>query len=534
MDKFFNKYKGQIYLLSLFVFCCLLYFFGLGDYGLIDIDETRYVNIARNMLHSGNYITPYLNFEPFLEKPPLFYYFTVFSYKLFGVVNNFTSRFSVALLGMFGVFSLYFFVSKISKSRTLGFLSAIILMSSFWYALFCHIAILDSGFTVFVNIAFFFGVATLFCEKVWCKRILWYFGYLFLGLSVLQKGLIGIIVPGLSLLIVFIYFKRVKEIIKPDFIIPGVIIFLLTVLPWHYSVFHENGFVWFREYIIKHHFARFLNSSMDIGRKRSLFFYIPVVIGGFLPWAFFFIAGIIKKGKSIFYEKNLLSVAMIHFLVIFIFFSISSTKLPTYILTVFPAISIITAYFWRDYLKASSKNMKLASILTLLLFLTAGIAGLICYFTNIIEIGLRLSVLFILFAISGFIFLFKRKRKLLFSMFVLFTVSVFFVSGSEIFNYIRSFGQNELEEYAQIAKENNASLLTLNFSKKYSILNYYDKKVYFIPDIDDKYIIFIETIEDLKPPVYLITKNKKKYAKNFLEYYELIKKGKKYSLYEVE
>ena len=143
LKKKFNTNGNFFFILGLILLCWFFYFNGLGDYRLIDINETRYINIAQNMFYSKDYITPYLNFEPFLEKPPLFYWLVVLSYKIFGVVNNFTSRFPLAVLATFGVFVVYFFVLNIVKSRICAFLSALVLMSSFWYALFAHIGIMD-------------------------------------------------------------------------------------------------------------------------------------------------------------------------------------------------------------------------------------------------------------------------------------------------------------------------------------------------------------------------------------------------------
>lgn len=553
MRNFLNKHQIPIYLSGLLILCLFFFFYNLGEYHLIDIDETRYVNIAKTMFYNGNYITPYLNFEPFLEKPPLYYWLIILSYKLFGIINNFTSRFPVALLGTIGVFGTYFFAYNILKSKTQAFLSAVILMTSFWYALFSHIAILDLGFTVFTMLAFYCGVSTLFIKKETSKKILWYLGYAFLGLSVLQKGLIGIIVPGASLLAVFLILKRAKEIVKPSYIIPGIIIFLLITAPWHYLVFKENGLIWFNEYIVKHHFARFLDSSMDIGRHQPFYFYIPVVLGGFLPWTFFLLAAFakglrytystVKSTKSVkpllssdTNDRSLILISLVYFFVVFIFFSISSTKLPTYILTAFPPLAILTGYFFFGYIEENKnkKYIEISALITLLTFLAAGIFGLYFYAAGKINIGLVSVLLFIIFSVAGLIFLAKNKKVWLLGSITGFSFALFVISSSEIFNYVTSFGQNELEEYAQIAKENDASLVTFNFSKKYSMSGFYDKKIFFIPDIETKYEELEELKKSLTPPVYIITKNKKEYEEGFFNNLILLKSGTKYNLYKLK
>ncbi len=552
-----DKYRGFLYILGLFVITCFIFFSGLGDYRLIDVDETRYINIAQNMYKSGDFITPYLNFEPFLEKPPLFYWLTILSYKIFGDINSFTSRFPVALLGMLGVFGTYFFVLNILKSRSCAFISALVLSASFWWGLFSHIAILDLGFCVFTTLAFYFGVSALFVENEAAKKILWYTGYAFLGLSVLQKGLIGIVVPGVPLLLIYLIFKRAKEIVKPSYITFGILIFLLITLPWHYLVFKENGMVWFNEYIVKHHFARFLDSSMNIGRKRPFLFYIPVILAGFLPWTMFFIAALIKGGrycaavlksskilKPLFSfdtrDRALILISFIYFITVFVFFSISSTKLPTYILTIFPSISILTGYFIWGYIKEGKhkKYIEIAALITFLIFLSAAIFGIFYYSTGRIAAGLNLAISVVIFGIAGLIFLAKGIRIWVFGSVFAFGFLLFGVYQAEIMNYVTSFGQDELEYYAQLANDtDNSSVVTLGFARKYSMLNYYKKgKIYFIPDIgDEKYIELKKVLAELKNrPVFLIVKNKKQYENKYMPKINLIEKGKKYTLYKIE
>lgn len=561
LKKKFNTNGNFFFILGLILLCWFFYFNGLGSYKLIDIDETRYINIAQNMFYSKDYITPYLNFEPFLEKPPLFYWLVVLSYKIFGVVNNFTSRFPLAVLATFGVFVVYFFVLNIVKSRICAFLSALVLMSSFWYALFAHIGIMDLGFTVLTTAAFCFGTLTLFTENVWKKRILWYLGYFFLALSVLQKGLIGILIPGGSLLITFLILKRAKEIIKPSHIIPGILIFLAVAAPWHYLVYKANGFVWFREYILKHHFARFVDSSMGLNKKRPLLFYIPVILGGIMPYTFVLIAAIIKWAKYAIKtvknaktikplfsfdtnDRKLILISTVWFFTIFLFFSISSTKLPTYILTLFPPVSILIGYFMWGYIKEekNKKYVEISSFITFLIFMLSGIFGIWYYLSGNINVGLPLAVLFVIFPIFGFVFLKLNKRIWTFGVFVALSFSLCAINSAPLFNFVTSFGQDELEEFAQYVNEKNENtkFVTFGFSKKYSILHYYKKNkvTYLSGNVNKMYENFEEVLNNAKlnkETIYIILRNKKikDYTPEFLAPLKLVKKDKKYSLYKI-
>lgn len=548
------KHKDIFLIAGLFILCILFYFTGLGNYRLIDIDETRYINIARTMFDNKDYITPILNFEPFLEKPPLYYWLIVLSYKIFNTTNEFASRFPTAFMATAGVFATYGFVLYVVKSRLCAFLCASVLMSAFWYTLFAHIAILDIGFTVLTMCAIYSGVSTLFVENEKIKKLLWYAGYLFIGLSVLQKGLIGIIIPSMVVFLTFLLYRRAKEIFKPSYIIPGLIIFLIVSAPWHYLVYKANGEIWFREYIIKHHFARFIDSSMGIRRKRGFLYYIPILLGGLLPWSVFFIASAIKGLKNAAKktgflalslnkrEDSLIVFSIIYFVSVFVFFSISSTKLPTYIITVLPPVSIIIGYFWYTYIK-ENKNfgyIKKSSVITLLIFMLSGLFGIFYYFLGYINVGINLALSFFILPFIGFYFLYKNNRGGLFSVFVLLSLSLCLVCPP-LFNFATSFGQDEIEEYAKIAagEKNKNEFILYDCSKKYSVLNEYNKQpVHFINgQTKEQKTYFYTTVKNAlkdNKTIYLVIKNKKKYSKDTFKVFKRIKKGEKYTLYKYE
>ena len=352
--------------------------------------------------------------------------------------------------------------------------------------------------------------------------------------------------------IAFLIYKRAKEIFRPSYIIPGVIIFLLVTIPWHYLVYKANGEVWFREYIIKHHFARFIDSSMGIKRKHGFFYYIPIVLGGLLPWSMFFISSVIKGIKNGVKENKFISLSLdkrfdgiilfsiIYFVSVFVFFSISSTKLPTYILTVFPPVSIITGYLWYGYIKdiKYEKYIKISGVITLALFLLSGLFGIFYYGLGYINVGIILALSFFIIPLFGFYFLKKKKKLALWFVFLFLSLSLC-LTCPPLFNFVTSFGQDEIEEYAKIAAEENREneFILYDCSKKYSVLNSYNKKpVHLINGQSKEHKkYFKNTVNSAvknKEVIYLITKNKKKYSKNDLKLFTLYKKGEKYTFYK--
>ena len=562
---FISKHANIFCILVLLLFGYLFLFLNLGNYRLIDIDETRYVNIARAMFFNGNFITPHLNFEAFLEKPPLFYWMTVFSYKLFGSVDEFASRFPVALLAFATVFGTYFFGKKALGSKIYGLVSAMILLSCIWFGLFSHIAIMDTGFTAFVTASIYCAVITLFNVKDENKKYFWYLSYLFMGLGVLQKGLIGVMLPVMVIVLTFIALNKWKDLIKPVNIIPGVLIFLLVSVPWHILAYNANGQAFLDDYFIKQHFARFLNSSLGLGRKQPFLFFIPVLIAGFMPWTFSLVSAIIRGIKSLIKDfkatksfrqifsndtndRKLLIFASIYEISILLFFSISSTKLPTYILPLFPALALITGYYWWGYIVDNKfeKGIKISTIVSAVFFILFGIAGALAlliltgesliYAQSADGFRMLMSSWLIVISLITLLCLISKNRSLLFIANVILMLGVSIITSGKILGYTTTFGQTELEAYADKAQMVSGSkLVTFGFSEKYSVLNKFENKVNFILDADNEGYNGLKTIvlEAKKEgaPVYLITKKKVEYSPDIMKGFTKLESGQNYELY---
>jgi len=562
---FITKHANIFCILSLLLFGYLFLFLNLGSYRLLDVDETRYVNIARAMFYNGNFITPYLNFDIFLEKPPLFYWLTVLSYKIAGNTDALASRLPVAIMAFLTVFGTFLFGKKALGSKIYGLISAMILLSCIWTGLFSHIAIMDTGFTALATGAIYCAVITLFNVKEENKKYFWYLSYFFMGLAVLQKGLIGIILPAMVIILTFIALNRWKDIIKPLNIIPGVIIFLLVSLPWHILAYKANGAFFIEDYIVKHHFARFLNSSMGLGRKQPFLFYIPILLAGFLPWTFSFISALIRGIKSLVKDfkatkslrqifsndtndRKLLIFASIYALSILIFFSISSTKLPTYILPLFPALALITGYYWWGYIVDNKfeKGIKISSIVSAVFFIIFGIAGALALFLltgenliyaqNADSFRMLMASWLIIISLITLLCLISKNRSLLFIANVILMLGVSIITTGKILSYTTTFGQTELENFADRAQAvSDSKLVTLGFGKKYSILNNTKNRVYFITEADNEgYESLTEVIGTAKKegtPVYLIIKKSKTYSPEFTTGFKKLEEGLKYTLY---
>ncbi len=571
MEKFYltiktfcQKHSNILNVVILALFCYLFLFQNLGVYPLIDIDETRYVNMSRDMFFLRDYITPYLNFENFLEKPPLYFWLNVIIYHIFNDTGVFASRFATALIAAFSVFFTYFFGTKTMQSKAYGLICAFVLLSSVWFLLLSHIAILDMGFMAFSMAAIYCAILSEF-SKEQNKKYCWYFAYFFMALSVLAKGLIGIIIPAMVVFLCFLAFRKIKELFRPIYIIPGILIFLLVCIPWHILVFKTHGMLWFNDYIVKHHFARFIDSSLGLGRKQPFLFYLPIVFAGIMPWTISFISQIFrgiksaiknyKAAKSIKVwftsdtnDKKIILFAVIYAISTFLFFSVSSSKLPTYVLALFPALALIIGYFWWGYVcfDKYTKNIKISSLITFVILIFTGILGAIClyfppqalasYIQQANSFYHYACTWLIVMPLIGCLCIIAKNRSLLFISHVFLMLGVIMITTVYVFPMITNYGQDELEKFSKMAaSETSNELVTFGFAKKYSLMNDFDKKIIYIVHSDANGIKELKNATTNKgnKKVYVIIRNDVYEVfkpQGLFKSYTTVEKAKKYIL----
>lgn len=508
MEKFFDfiKKHGDLFtFLGLLIVCYFIFFFNIGNYPLMDVDETRYVSMARDMFHCKDFLTLYLNGEFFFEKPPLYFWGECLSFAIFGKVTEFTARFPVALYGTLSTLLLYFTGKKI-VSRRFGVISALILATTLEFVILAKFAILDIVVTTCVGFSVMFGFLTQFVQDE-NKKYMWWLFYIFSGLAVMAKGIPGFVVPFAVMFFVTIANKTFKQVFKPQYILPGFLLFFLIVLPWHLIMFKIHDPLFFHEYIIKHHIERFLNSN-EINREQPFYFYILTVLWGLVPWIFSAIAVGITKLKSIKKfnvtelsnpQKYLLFNA-IAFVVTMLFFSSSSTKLITYILPVYFFTACILGFVWEDYMF----NKKYEKPINITVYILGGIcilAGILtCFakfvlpaqtYSDLLTIKWFCIILVLAFGISSILCAIKKHPKGVFACYVLFILITSAFGTKLFYNMDYKFGQNDLMRFAKYAHENGKKVAVINDERKYSVVYYYG-----IPtDMDSRNVLFI-TLND--------------------------------------
>ena len=486
--EFVFKHQEIFTLLGLGVLFYFIFFHNIWAYALMDVDESRYVSMAKDMFNTKDFLTLYLNKEFFFEKPPLYFWGECLSFALFGKITEFTARFPVALYGTLCGFLTYFMGRKI-VSRTYGVVSALILATSLEFLILSKFAILDIVVSTCVWFSLCFGMLTFFCEEK-NKKYFWWLFYIFSGLAVMAKGIPGFVVPFGSMFFIAIVSKRFKEIFRPQYFIVGFILFFLITLPWHIVMLKMHDPLFFNEYVMKHHISRFLGSK-DLGRQQPFYFYLLTILWGFFPWIVSTLSVLIRKIiKKDFEFKNMTDTRRFllynGIIAVFtlLFFSSSKTKLITYILPIYPSLACLGGHIWTNYIEKGEYSRIINKTVYVIggIFIIASIAAaytwwyLPCKLNYDIASAKPLCItLLFLCGLLSIIFAKKEKFAGVFFTYVIFMLCLSAFGTEKFFKIDYKFGQDDLLKYAQYAKDNNKTLTCYRFSHKYSLI-YYGRK----------------------------------------------------------
>ena len=539
--EFLIKYQGLFTILGLGILFYFIFFHNIWAYALMDVDESRYVSMSKDMFNTKDFLTLYLNNEFFFEKPPLYFWGECLSFAIFGKITEFTARFPVALYGTLCGYLTYFIGKKV-YSRSYGVVSALILATSLEFLILAKFAILDIVVATCVWFSLAFGMLTNFCSEK-NKKYFWWLFYIFSGLAVMAKGIPGFIIPFGSMFFISIYSKKFKEIFRPQYFLVGFILFFLIILPWHIIMLKMHDPLFFNEYVMKHHVARFLGSN-EIGRQQPFYFYFLTILWGFFPWILSTLTVLIRKiFKRDFKFKDLSDIQrfMVYngIIAIFtlLFFSSSKTKLITYILPIYPSLACLGGYIWTNYIEKGEYSRFINKTVYFLgsIFVLASIVAL---FTNLflpeqlaLDIAPAKPLCIVLLFLAGiFSIVFAKKEKYLgvFFTYVILMLSLSAFGTEKFFNIDYKFGQDDLLKFAQYSKENNKTLSCLGFTHKYSLIYYGEKPVYYSNDKD------IDAIKnELNKNDNLVIMRKKDITDEIKSLnYNILEEGRRYILME--
>lgn len=356
------KVAGGLVAVWLLVVNFLAFIWYLGSTGLVDETEPLFAEASRQMLVTGDWITPYWNGETRFDKPALIYWFMAFCYKLVGV-NEWGARLPSALSAIALVYFGYYTLSRFGfpspqsahnpQSQRQLLLSAVI--GATFMAInpqtisWARVGVSDMLLSACVGAAlfsFFLGYGG--ANARWFTAF-----YGFMGLAVLTKGPIGLVLPGLTVLSFTLYLGNIWRVFWESKPLQGLGIILAINAPWYILVTLANGQKYINSFFGYHNVERF--TAVVNRHSAPIYFYFVVVLLGFFPVSVYLpqaIARIRIHQRSRWQESPRSSqmglFALFWFATVFIFFTISVTKLPSYVLPLMPAAAVLVALLWSN------------------------------------------------------------------------------------------------------------------------------------------------------------------------------------------
>jgi 4-amino-4-deoxy-L-arabinose transferase-like glycosyltransferase len=325
-----NSTKSILFLLAL----SSIFFIGLGYTHLFDWDEINFAESAREMIFSGDYLRVQINYEPFWEKPPLFFWLQVGSMKLFGI-NEFAARFPNALFGALYLVSIYLIGKKHFNAR-FGLTWALIYFGTILPHIYFKSGIIDPVFNYFIFMSIYFMMLVVSGNQENRSKLSLYSG-LFSGLSVITKGPVGFLLLGLTLF-VFLAVRKFKPFPKLKYILFFFLGLILIIVGWLSIEIFNNGLDIIRKFI---EYQAELFSSDVAGHAQPFYYHFVVVFFGCFPISILALPSLFKKRWELPFEMNVWMLCL--FWSVLILFSIVTTKIIHYSSMTWIPLSFIAA-----------------------------------------------------------------------------------------------------------------------------------------------------------------------------------------------
>jgi 4-amino-4-deoxy-L-arabinose transferase-like glycosyltransferase len=385
-------------LATLLLLAGLLFFLGLGSMGLTDRDEGRNAEAGREMLETGNWVSPTFNYEPRFAKPVLVYWLMSLSYRWFGI-DEFSARLPSAAFGIGLIVLQYLFLSRIC-GPVVALLGSLMLLLNIEIIGLSRMALTDSVLIFFTTLSlysFWLGFHGRQRERGWR-----WVCYLAMGMATLAKGPVGFLVPLLTIALYLTATGQWRRFWLEGTPVSGLLLFGVVALPWYLVMWSLHG----SDYAASaqaNTVGRFL-SPME-GHGFTILFYVPVILLGFFPWSGWLpfawyqayrswraargrtsTTSDPREGSTLPHMSTLVGdVTQLEWFAaawvfgVFLFFTLSSTRLAHYIGPLFPAAALLTAVYWDRSLHDVRMAGRRASIHTMMILgygLAIGFASL--------------------------------------------------------------------------------------------------------------------------------------------------------------
>jgi 4-amino-4-deoxy-L-arabinose transferase-like glycosyltransferase len=363
----------RIYLV-IFIIIVAVYLFGLGYLPLLGPDEPRYAQVAREMSLRGDLITPTLGGHTWFEKPALLYWLIIAAAKVFGM-NEWSARLGPALCGLLTIAAVWLVGREMERERGVpGFAvkSALVTASCLGLIVFSRAASFDVVITMTTTWSLaFFLMHELTANR---RRKTWLlFGfYVFVGMSLLAKGLVGFVIPFGVVGSYYLLRRRWPERHVFVSLVWGLPLALAVAAGWYGPVIAKHGWTFINEFFIQHHFARYVSNKYK--HPQPIWFFPAIMLMLTLPWTGFLIDALARVRSWAWRGDDSLSIVRVFslawLLMPIVFFSFSGSKLPGYVLPALPAAALLIA----DRLRSDSKWPPLV---TCLICFVLGVGGIV-------------------------------------------------------------------------------------------------------------------------------------------------------------
>ncbi|MBI2265254.1 MAG: glycosyltransferase family 39 protein [Armatimonadetes bacterium] len=331
------------YFLALLLFSCILFLWGLGRGSFWDRDESTYAVIAREMVERGDWITPTYNHEPWFCHPPLYMWLSALTASVFGW-TEWSFRFWSAFFGIGMILITYGFGRVLFSPRT-GFWAGLICATSLQVFLQARLATMDTIFNFFMFACLFFLWLGFRSQDSRVSRKLYLASFVAAGSAVMAKGPFGALYPWAVFCLFLICAGRLAELRRVPWA-KGSAVMLLIGAPWYVMETLRHGRPFLDEVFLFYHFKRLVSPIMN--QAGPWYYYLPIILLGFFPWISF-LPFALAKWRS-YYRSPSGILIMVWILFTFLFFTLVRTKLPNYVLSLYPALSLLTAKLLEDYL----------------------------------------------------------------------------------------------------------------------------------------------------------------------------------------
>lgn len=459
----------------------LLFTLFAGSYQLISPDEGRYIEIAREMIASGNYLTPHLDGTVFLDKPIFFYWIEAGLIKVFGL-HEWSVRLLPALFAWLGCLFTYF-AGRSLYSRRAGLFAAFIQMSMLLYFMSAHYCNMDLMVAVLISGALYLFLVGMQQERRVVRQSYLLPAYFLAALAFLTKGLMGLVFP-MMIIGVWILVQRRWRVIKQMCLISGLLLFLVVILPWLFLVQQANHEFLYYFFGVQQ-FSRYLTADFNV--HQPFYFYVPIILLGCFPWVLFLFQALVFNIKQAMNQQKESGIALFLLLwplLIFLFFSVPESKIVGYILPVFPPLALLIA----AYFDAKGERLFKGRSLKVCGFIFLGFAAILSLAMLIV------SSMHTITTSGSFIYL--SFMALVIMLGGVFTVgAAFYGKGFKSF-FILLLATIMIFEVAGVA-----SVKTFVWADKHAVIKHFAYKIKDELKPGDKVIVYNHYFQDL--PVYL-------------------------------